>query len=296
MAQIRPLIKTMRPHQWSKNIVLFVPILLAHDISHIDKYLTLMIAFACTCLAASGVYIVNDLLDREADRAHPVKKNRPIASGSVRADVAAFAAVILLGAGMGGAFVLLNVKFALILLFYVFLTTAYSFKLKKLLVIDVITLSFFYTLRILSGGVAVDVPVSPWLLGFSWFFFLSLAFLKRYIELKGCEAPDGECLKGRSYTSHDSIILPIAGISSGLLSVLVFLLYITTSDQMQALYSNPLWLWMVTPVLVYWLMRPWFLAERNGIDCDPVTFALTDVPSWIAAVITGILLVLGAVT
>jgi 4-hydroxybenzoate polyprenyltransferase len=179
---------------------------------------------------------------------------------------------------------------------YAALSLSYTVALKRFLMVDVIILSFFYSLRIIIGGIAARVSLSPWFLAFSFFFFLSLAFVKRYTELRLLQDTSGEKLSGRGYGSHDTGLLPIAGISSGLLSILVFLLYIATSEQVKTLYSNALWLWMIAPLFVYWLMRTWFLAVRGTVHSDPVTFAIKDPPSWITAALIGLLLLLGAVT
>jgi 4-hydroxybenzoate polyprenyltransferase len=287
--------KALRPHQWVKNLLVFAPILLAHEVSDPKKFLLLIIGFVCLCFTASGLYLINDIFDREADRRHPVKKTRPIASGSLKPQAAIVCSTVLVGGSLAGAFAFVTPLFAGLLLGYVLLTIGYSAILKRLLVIDVLVLSLFYTVRLIAGGAAVDVPVSPWLLAFSWFFFLSLAFVKRFVEVT---LPAGEPAKpgtGRGYVPGDGTMLQIAGLASGFMSVLVFLLYVTSSDQVQALYHNPLWLWMVAPVFVYWLVRTWLLAQRNLMNSDPVVFALKDPPSWVAAGIVGLLLLLGAV-
>ena len=290
------LLRTMRPHQWVKNILLFCPLLLAHEIDNPKKFLSLGCAFLLMCLGASGTYLLNDVLDLEADRLHPVKKSRPVASGALPAGAALAAAFMLIGTGLGASLWFVGGQFTLMFGLYTLLTIAYSLWLKRLLIVDVIALSFFYTLRLLIGGTAVSVPVSPWLLACSWFFFLSLAFVKRFVEIRVCEELEGQTANGRSYLHGDLLLIQVAGIACGLSSVLVLLLYIATSDQVKILYANPLWLWMIAPLLVYWLMRTWFLAERNKMDPDPVSFAIKDGASWGTAALIGALLVLGSVT
>lgn len=287
-------IKSLRPHQWVKNLLLFAPLVLAHEVNDGKKTRTLLAAFALMCILSSAIYLINDICDKTADKRHPVKRLRPIASGALSVNTAAVTAAVLLFAGLGTAFGLMDRMFAVILAGYVLLTIAYSLKLKHLLAIDVITLSFFYTLRLLAGGAAADVLVSPWLLAFSWFFFLSLAFVKRFVDLQIRGASDTENQADRDYGATDRSLVQTAGLTSGFLSVLVFLLYVAMSEQVKTLYANSLWLWIVAPVLVYWLMRIWLLAGRGKIDSDPIAFALKDGASWVSAGVVGVLMVLGA--
>lgn len=270
--------------------------LLAHEVHDGKKTVTLLAAFATMCLMSSAIYLINDICDKAADRNHPVKKFRPIASGALSTISALIAATILMSAGLTAANILVSTPFALILAGYGIATIAYSLKLKHLPVIDVIVLSFFYTIRLIAGGAAVNVPVSPWLLAFSWFFFLSLAFVKRFVDLNVRAASDAGNQAGFDYRLSDGPLVRTAGITSGFLSVLVFLLYVTMSEQVKALYANDLWLWMVAPVLVYWLIRIWLLADRGKIESDPVAFAIKDGASWMTAGVIGGLMVLGAVT
>jgi 4-hydroxybenzoate polyprenyltransferase len=290
------LLKALRPHQWVKNLLVFAPFVMAHQLRSGGKYLVLLVAFACMCLTASAIYLFNDLFDREADRRHPDKKDRPLASGALSPALAWCAACLMLVASLTVAVRCIGPLPAALLAGYGILSLSYTVALKRFLMVDVIVLSFFYSLRIIIGGVAAKVAVSPWFLAFSFFFFLSLAFVKRYTELRLLGVGEGERLAGRGYGARDADLLPIAGISSGLLSILVFLLYIATSEQVKELYSNPLWLWMIAPLIVYWLMRTWFLAVRGIMHSDPVTFAITDLPSWITAALVGLLLFLGSVT
>ncbi len=289
-------LKALRPHQWVKNLLLFAPFVMAHQIRSGAKYPTLLIIFGCMCLTASGIYLINDLFDREADRRHPDKRNRPIASGAISPIFAWCAAGAMLVVSLGIAVRFVGPLPAALLAGYAALSLSYTLALKRLLMVDVIVLSFFYSLRIIIGGIAVNVPISPWFLAFSFFFFLSLAFVKRYTELRLLSPGTEERLGGRGYGASDTVLLPIAGISSGLLGILVFLLYISASEQVKALYSNPLWLWMIAPLFVYWLMRIWFLAARGIMHSDPVTFAIKDLPSWCTAALIGLLLLLGSVT
>jgi 4-hydroxybenzoate polyprenyltransferase len=290
------LLKALRPHQWVKNLLVFAPFILAHQLRDGARYPILLVTFACMCLTASAIYLCNDLFDREADRRHPDKKYRPIASGSLPPLVAWIAACTMLAVSLGIAVRFVGPLPAVLLAAYGVLSLSYTVALKRLLMVDVIVLSFFYSLRIIIGGTAVNVAISPWFLAFSFFFFLSLGFVKRYTEIRLLGTTTGERLARRGYGAEDIGLLPIAGISSGLLSILVFLLYIATSEQVKELYSNSLWLWMIAPLFVYWLMRIWFLAVRGIMHSDPVSFAIRDLPSWVTAALIATLLLLGSIT
>ncbi len=275
------LIKALRPHQWIKNILLFVPLFFAHELTSVDKIVTLLLAFVSMSFCSSSVYIINDLFDLEVDRYHSSKKKRPFAAGllSIPSGLAMAFTLLLLSFSM--SFVLLPQQFTAVMALYLILTTTYSLLLKERLLLDVLGLSALYTARIFAGGVAVSVPLSPWLLAFSSFFFLNLAFIKRYVELKESEFRNGEKLKGRDYHIGDMVIIQSAGIASGYMSVLIFFLYITNSREVTELYSNAMWLWFIGPLLIYWLTRLWLLAQRRCVDSDPVLFAVKDLQSWV---------------
>lgn len=271
------MIKAMRPHQWLKNILLFLPIFLAHEIFDFHKLKLLAIAFASFSFCASAVYITNDLFDIESDRYHSTKKNRPFASGNISVVKGAVMVLLLFMLSFTISYFLLSVQYTQLLAGYALLTFVYSFYIKDHLVVDVLTLSGLYTLRIFAGAVAVDVPISTWMLAFSLFFFLSLAFLKRYIELNGIS--DEKKIKGRNYEYNDKSVVLSAGLSCGYLSVLVFSLYISNSVEVNTLYKHPQWLWLLVLPLIYWITRIWFLAQRGLVDGDPVVFAMKDVRS-----------------
>jgi 4-hydroxybenzoate polyprenyltransferase len=290
-----PLFKALRPHQWVKNLLLFAPIILAHKISDISKLSVLITSFGIICMLSSSMYLINDLLDRESDRRHPVKKMRPLASGALSPWSGMIAAGMLVILSFTASIMLINDRFTLVMIIYSVSVLLYSLIFKHWLMIDVILLSFFYALRIFAGGVAVDIPVSPWFLAFSSFLFFSLAFVKRYVELQLHKSRPSEEVKGRFYRFEDRPMVQTAGITSGFLSVLVFLLYIANSREVNAFYPHPLWLWMIAPLLIYWLMRIWFLAERKKIDSDPVSFAIKDGASWVTAVLIGLFFTLGSI-
>lgn len=270
----RTWLAALRPHQWLKNVLVFVPVLAAHAVFEDAAAVHALLAFVAFSLCASAAYVFNDLLDLDADRRHPRKRRRPFASGalplrggllaSVLCGLAAFALASALSAGFVG-----------MLLVYAVLTLAYSLVLKRIAMLDVVTLAGLYTLRMLGGAVAVPVPASSWLLAFSMFLFLSLAMVKRHAELRTLAASGASALAGRGYVADDLPLVRSLGTASGYLSVLVFALYINSAASL-ALYARPAVLWLLAPLLLYWISRVWLLAGRGAMHDDPVVFALTD--------------------
>ncbi|HEV3468137.1 MAG TPA: UbiA family prenyltransferase, partial [Pyrinomonadaceae bacterium] len=217
--RVAPLLRALRAHQWVKNLLVFVPLLLAHEVFDAELLLRCTAGFAAWSLCASGGYLFNDLLDAEADRRHPYKRGRPVAAGALGRGAAAWAALALVAAGLAPALAWLPARFGLMLALYLALTVAYTALLKRLAVVDVLVLAGLYTLRVLAGGYAGGVEVSPWLLAFSMFFFLSLAFVKRYTELRAAPSEAGAARRG--YTAGDTELLKGCGTAAGYLSVLV---------------------------------------------------------------------------
>jgi 4-hydroxybenzoate polyprenyltransferase/phosphoserine phosphatase len=281
---LKSLVRELRPHQWSKNLLVFLPLLTAHHLREAAYLLPAFLAFCAFCLAASGVYILNDLLDLNSDRRHHKKRRRPLAAGELSIPLAL---VLMGGMFLGAAALCLTLpwRFAMLLLTYTVLTTAYSAVLKRKLMVDVICLASLYTLRIMAGGAATFIPISTWLMAFSMFFFLSLAFAKRYTELDGMDDSDKK-IPGRGYRRSDLELIRILGPVSGYLCVLVFSLYIN-SREVATYYARPTLLWLSCPLLLYWISRLWFLAHRSQLPHDPVAFALTDRISYL----TGLFLV-----
>ena len=271
----KAVVKELRPHQWAKNILLFVPLYFSHQYTDLSLVFTALMAFLSFSFCASSIYVLNDLIDLPADRQHRSKSKRPIAAGtlSIPEGIALSAASLALALTLAVAFV--HPKFVLVLLGYVVLTTAYTFVLKQQMILDVLTLASLFTYRVIAGGVAVGVSLSPWLLAFSIFFFTSLAFVKRYSELIQIKGDLTQSLKGRNYVPADIPIIVSAGPASGLLAVLVFALYIN-SPAMVVYYSQPKALWGICLILVYWIIRIWFLAARDQMHDDPVLFAVKD--------------------
>lgn len=274
---MRTWLKLLRVHQYAKNALVIVPLLTAHKfgLASASTALLAMIAFS---LCASGAYILNDLLDIKADRAHPTKRNRPIASGAISASQARRAMILALVAAMAIA-TSISVEFVGVLLGYFSLTTAYSFWLKRIAIVDVVVLATLYAIRVIGGAVAISVPMSEWLLAFSLFIFMSLALVKRYVELAG--QPEGSMLAARDYQTGDKAMIAILAAACGFNAVVIFTLYIS-SETVRSLYSHPQLLWTGCPILMYWIGRVMLFAQRGLIDDDPVIFALRDHVSWLA--------------
>jgi 4-hydroxybenzoate polyprenyltransferase/phosphoserine phosphatase len=270
----RALFRALRPHQWAKNALILVPLLAAHVVGDPRALTAGVLAVVAFCLCASSVYILNDLLDLEADRAHQRKSRRPFAAGdlSILAGLA-LAPVLLCSAVLITAF--LPGKFQLVFTTYYLLTLAYSFALKGRVLVDAMTLAGLYTLRIIAGGAAVGVPLSFWLLLFSVFLFLSLAFVKRFAELDSLRRQQRLRAEGRGYHVEDLPLLQSLGTASGYLSVLVLALYIN-SPAIEALYRRPKLVWMLCVLMLYWISRVWMKAQRGSMHDDPVVFALKD--------------------
>lgn len=265
--------KALRLHQWLKNVLLFVPLLSAHRFDA-QSWLPALFGFVAFGLCASSVYLLNDLLDLPSDRQHPRKKRRPFAAGRIPALQGILLAPCLLVAALLLAFVLAP-QFAYVMLGYYCLTLAYSFSFKRIAILDVMILSGLYIIRIVAGAVLVQISLSFWLLSFALFFFVSLAFLKRYIELVHLMERRGESAKGRGYTVGDASMIASQGSAAGYTSVMVLAFYINSKEVM-ALYSEPQWLWGICVLLLYWLNRSWLLAHRGDLHDDPVVYAVMD--------------------
>ncbi|ALG91805.1 prenyltransferase [Actibacterium sp. EMB200-NS6] len=268
-----PYFKALRPHQWLKNLLIFLPMLMAHDLSLITVSKSLM-AFVVFCMIASGVYVLNDLLDLASDRAHPRKRNRPLASGNMPLSHGTLLAPLLLLHGMLSA-IILGPSFIVVMLVYLVTTTAYSLFLKRQLVVDIFTLALLYAVRILAGGGATGIPLSIWLLAFSIFFFFSLAAVKRQAELVDGAANGKITAHGRGYRVDDLPLVANMALGSGYVSVLVMVLYLNTG-MVQKLYPSPSWLWGICLVLLYWISRTVMLTHRGQMHDDPVVFAVKD--------------------
>jgi 4-hydroxybenzoate polyprenyltransferase/phosphoserine phosphatase len=277
------LFRALRVHQWVKNILVFVPLLAAHRLGDLEAVAHSCLAFVAFGLVASAVYLINDLVDIEADRYHHIKKKRPFASGALDFRAGLIGAPLLLVLA-GAISWTLPVSFAFALLAYLVASQLYSFVFKKVVLADVFMLAVLYTMRIIAGATAIQVPISHWLLAFSVFLFLCLAFVKRYSELHALRVQHKQEAKGRGYLVVDFDLLASLGASSGYIAVLVLALYIN-SPEVKILYNKPELLWLVCLVLLYWISRVWMIAHRGHMDEDPVVFALKDRASYLAGVV-----------
>jgi len=276
---LRPTIKALRSYQWVKNALLWLPIFLAHELSDVTKLGAVMVAFVTFCAIASATYMLNDLLDIESDRQHERKRDRPFAAGTLPIPRGVSVAAVLLLGGFGLSLATLPLTATGMLLIYTVLTVSYSLRLKEMLFVDVLMLAGLFTHRVLSGAVAADVRISPWLLAFCLFFFLSLALLKRYTELLAIEDSGGRGNIRRAYQEMDIRLDENMGIAAGYMAVLVLCLFVS-SDDVSMLYPNPDLLWLVMPLFLYWISRMWFLGRHKVLLDDPVLFAATDRVSW----------------
>jgi 4-hydroxybenzoate polyprenyltransferase len=291
LTRARALIGVLRPHQWVKNLLVFVPVVLDHKLFHAPTMAKAAIAFVAFCCAASSAYILNDVFDLEADRRHPTKRYRPFASGTLQPAVGLALVPGLLAVAAVMSWAWLPRRFAALLALYVVLTSAYSLYLKRVAVLDVLILAGLYTLRVLAGIAATKVRFSTWLLAFAMFLFLSLAFLKRYTEVSAMQGTVTEPIRRRGYQRGDREWLGSAGSASGYLSVLVLALYIN-SDQVVALYRLPLMLWLVCPLLLFWIGRMWLLAHRGKIHDDPIVATVSDPTSYLIGVLVALVMYL----
>jgi 4-hydroxybenzoate polyprenyltransferase len=269
----RALQRALRLHQWAKNVLVFVPFLLAHSL-RVDTVVRACIAFLCFSLCASATYIVNDLLDIEADRRHPRKRRRPFAAGDLQAKTGVVVALALLLVAFTGAWILSSLFFGWLGL-YLVVTLSYSLYFKRVVLVDVLLLSGLYTLRLLAGAAATDVPISTWLAAFSVFLFLSLAMVKRFAELQNLRAAGQTPANGRGYLISDAEQLRAFGTAAAYAAVVVFSLYISGRN-VTVLYAHPERMWLITPMLILWISRVWLLASRGELDEDPVIFAVTN--------------------
>jgi 4-hydroxybenzoate polyprenyltransferase/phosphoserine phosphatase len=303
VSPLKAWLKAIRIHQWAKNLLIFLPLLLGH-VRAPGLVTGAVIAFLSFSLCASATYLVNDLLDLDADRQHPRKRRRPFASG----DLSAIAGIAVIGlffaASLALALILPHVvarispdlalerplHFLEWLAIYAVTTLAYSLRLKRAVLVDVIVLSGLYTIRIIAGSAATGVGVSTWLASFSIFFFLSLAFVKRFAELENLRERGGEVASGRGYHVADIEQLRSFGSASGYVSVAVLTLYISNLDAAQ-LYRHTNRLWLLVPVLLLWLSRLWLQASRGQLDEDPVVYAITDPRSLFLGVVVAAIVI-----
>jgi 4-hydroxybenzoate polyprenyltransferase len=266
--------KALRIHQWIKNVLVFLPLLASHRLLEIPSLLHSGLAFFCFGFTASSVYLTNDLLDLASDRQHHRKRRRPFAAGTLPLQYGPIIAIVLLIAGFALAS-FLSLQFMAVLAGYFLLTSAYSLRLKRIMMLDVVVLATLYTTRIVAGTEAIHSKPSFWLLAFSMFIFLSLAMVKRYTELLALQRDGKVAASGRGYDVDDIPLIQSLGGSSGYLAVLVLALYVDSTAS-ESLYRHPHYLWMLCPLLLYWISRTWAVAHRGVMHDDPVVFAAMD--------------------
>ena len=285
----RDCLLALRPHQWVKNLLVFMPLIAAHEVEA-ASYLAVAGAFAALSVCASGGYLFNDLLDLPHDRQHATKRHRPLAAGRMPLPGAIGLSGALMAGGLALAF-WLSIGTGLCLLLYLAASLSYSLWLKRKLFVDVIALAILYAVRVLIGGVAASVPLSPWFLAFFLFAFLALAVAKRQNELRKLHRVGKSAPSGRAYLSEDLATMAGFGAASAFASALVFALYIQ-APKVHELYAHPDRLWLIFPLLIYGLGRITLQANRGVIDDDPVLFALADRASWLTGL--GILAIFAA--
>ncbi len=281
-------LKAIRPHQWVKNLLVFVPLITAHKFSSLSLISQTFYAFIAFNFVASSGYLINDLADLNADRSHPRKRFRPLASGKVSILAGSILALILFG---GGLFLASRISslFLFILLSYFITSLSYSLYFKKAVLYDVFILALLYSIRVFAGGEVIGVQLSFWLIAFSTFIFLSLAFVKRYSELMQVNNKGGLLSRGRDYLIEDLHLLQVMGIVSGFSSVIVFSLYID-SPEVAFLYSKPKLLWSISLLFLFWISRIWLITIRGKMTDDPIIFAIKDLTSYILFSLVGLIL------
>lgn len=267
-------IKALRVYQWLKNLLVLIPLVTAHLFFDAGAVVNALLAFLAFGLCASGVYVLNDLLDLTPDRMHPRKRRRPFAAGTLPLLHGLLVAPIITLAGFALA-LWCSPSFAAVLLCYYVMTLSYSLNLKRIVMIDVVLLAALYTIRIIGGTVAIGTELSFWLLAFSMFVFLSLAMLKRYTELAEAMASGKEMAIGRGYRVTDLPLVQSLGTAAGYIGVMVLALYINSPESLE-LYSNPKLLWLLCPLLLYWISRMWMVSHRGEMHDDPIVFAALD--------------------
>jgi 4-hydroxybenzoate polyprenyltransferase/phosphoserine phosphatase len=288
---LKHLFRALRPHQWIKNFLIFIPLLASGAFFDVEGWVNALLAFAAFSATASGIYILNDLADINADRKHPRKRLRPFASGAVQPALGIVAAIGLLGGGLILAAHIGATTLALIIV-YAVTSIAYSLYLKEQPLVDVFTLSFLYNVRLFVGGEATAYRVSLWLLGFAFFLFLGLALIKRVTELRASELmPANKQIPNRGYYPSDVLILGLMGVAASFTSSIVLALYLQDRSA-QAIYANPVLLWPLVPLLLFWQCRLWLSTQRGYMHDDPIIYSARDWVSWLVAGIAGALIAL----
>lgn len=272
--------KALRLHQWAKNLLVFVPLLLSHQYFDIPVVLECVAAFFIFSVSASGTYILNDLSDLSADRRHKIKYKRPFAAGKLNLLAGLSVSILLITGGLAVS-TLISAGFCVALSAYLFVTLCYSFGLKKIPLLDVMILAILFTLRLVMGTEASDAGYSEWLLTFSMFFFLSLSMAKRFVEVDAkSDSPDG-AISGRGYRRDDRSFISTMGQAAGVASILILVLFLRDDAFKVDIYHNKLFLWGIPVFMALFLGRLWLLATRKELNQDPVAFAVKDQISYL---------------
>jgi len=285
---LKPYLKMLRVHQWLKNLLVFVPAILTHTIFYPEIMLASVLAFIAFSATASAIYILNDIIDLPLDRQHARKRLRPFASGALSIPFGIKVSICLLLIACAICFVL-PLEFSFVIGAYLVATTAYSLALKRMLLVDVICLAALYAMRLLGGTAATEIPQSFWLMAFAMFFFLSLALVKRYVELQHSTVTEKDRIAGRGYRPEDIDVVGQSGVASGFTAALVLALYIN-SAAVQELYTYQWLIWPLVPIVLYIIIRVWILAHRKEMDDDPVVFLANDWRSQVVIAIGAVLL------
>ncbi len=285
---VKNVLKGIRLHQWVKNLLVFVPLFLDHRFNDSQAFISVLLTFFGLSILASFTYIINDLLDLEADRLNSTKRKRPFASGLISIKQAAVMMLVLFVIFIA-ILTQLTAPVILVLMIYLIATLAYSFFLKRVAILDVTMLAGLFSLRVIAGIVAIGSAWSFWLLAFSMFFFLSLAFAKRFSELDNLRREGREKTVGRGYSTADLPMLNISGVASGYISILVVALYID-SEKIRQMYTHPQILWLICPPLLFWIGRIWLITGRGEMNEDPIVFAIKDKVSLFIVALCGVIL------
>ena len=291
-SQLVNIIKIIRPHQWVKNILVFVPMIMAHQLN-IENFVLSLKAFIIFSLVASSIYVINDIVDINSDKKHPFKKLRPLAAGLITLNQCKLLVLILL---FISSLLLLttNIKFFFTIVTYFLISNLYTFIIKKYAFIDLLILSVLYTLRIVAGGLIVDIFASTWLISFSIFFFLSLASIKRQIEILNLKKFDIEEIYGRGYSLKDEKIIKKISILFGLISIIILVMYINSS-KVYELYSSPNFLWGMCLIMTFWILRIIIVTDIGIIKDDPVVYAINDKISYLCLFLILLSILLGII-
>ncbi len=270
---VAALLRAMRPRQWLKNVLVFVPMLAGHALTS-TALIQSLFAFFAFSMCASSAYLLNDTLDAEHDRVHPVKRHRPIASGALSVPLAlAVSALLAIFSLALSAWA--EPRLLLVVAVYFVSTVLYSVWLKRLLMVDIVALALLYCIRIIGGSAITHIEPSFWLLTFSFFLFLSLALLKRHSELVNLHSNGEQASSGRGYTTADKMPVAMMGVNSSFMSVLIVILYFN-SPNVLVLYRHPMFLIGIVPLLVFWLGRLWTLSFRGQVNEDPLLYVSKD--------------------